>query len=66
MGHQRQVRLKSISAYRAGDTETVIDFDSTPENELDIPAIYNDHQFSQEFQLSTPANGCRASSASTT
>ncbi|MGZ8363870.1 MAG: TonB-dependent receptor [Caulobacteraceae bacterium] len=45
-----QVTLKSISAYRAGKTDTVIDFDAMPENVLDIPAVYSDHQFTQEFQ----------------
>jgi iron complex outermembrane receptor protein len=42
--------LKSITAYRSGDTETIIDFDETPLPTLDIPAIYSDDQFSQEFQ----------------
>ena len=42
--------LKSISAYRSGDTATIIDFDETPKPTLDIPAYYSDHQFSQEFQ----------------
>jgi iron complex outermembrane receptor protein len=42
--------LKSITAYRSGDTETVIDFDETPAPTLDIPAIYSDDQFTQEFQ----------------
>ena len=36
--------------YRDGETETVIDFDSMPENVLDIPGRYSDHQFSQELQ----------------
>jgi hypothetical protein len=43
--------FKSITAYRSGDTHTVIDFDETPLPTLDIPAIYSDDQFSQEFQL---------------
>jgi len=43
--------FKSISAYRSGETDTVIDFDNTPTPTLDIPAIYGDHQFTQEFQL---------------
>ena len=43
--------FKSISAYRSGETDTVIDFDNTPAPTLDIPAIYGDHQFTQEFQL---------------
>jgi iron complex outermembrane receptor protein len=42
--------FKSISAYRAGETEGTIDFDTLPGTFLDIPARYNDHQFTQEFQ----------------
>lgn len=44
------VTLKSITAYREGDTATVIDFDETPAPTLDIPAIYADDQVTQEFQ----------------
>ncbi len=47
--------LKSISAYRDGVTTTEgIDFDGTPAPILDIAApdtVYDDNQFSQEFQL---------------
>lgn len=43
--------LKSISAWRNGDTDTVIDFDNTPLPTLDIPAYYQDNQFTQEFQV---------------
>ncbi|MBN8551371.1 MAG: TonB-dependent receptor [Caulobacterales bacterium] len=42
--------LRSITASRRGDTATVIDFDQTPLPYLDVPAIYSDNQFSQEFQ----------------
>jgi len=42
--------FKSISAYRSGDTDTLIDFDNTPAPTLDVPAVYGDHQFTQEFQ----------------
>ena len=42
--------FKSITAYRSGHTDGVIDFDSLPAPTLDIPAHYGDHQFSQEFQ----------------
>jgi iron complex outermembrane receptor protein len=42
--------FKSITAYRAGETEGTIDFDNEPAALLDIPARYNDHQFTQEFQ----------------
>ncbi|MFT4954283.1 MAG: iron complex outermembrane receptor protein [Brevundimonas sp.] len=43
--------FKSITAYREGYTDTVIDFDGTPSPILDIPAYYADDQFTQEFQL---------------
>ncbi|MCR5876153.1 TonB-dependent receptor [Phenylobacterium sp. J426] len=45
------ITLKSISAYRAGETEGTIDFDNEPFAYLDVPARYNDHQFTQELQL---------------
>jgi iron complex outermembrane receptor protein len=45
------VTLKSISAYRDGETEGNIDFDGTPQPVLDIPAFYEDDQLSQEFQI---------------
>lgn len=45
------VTLKSITAYRDGETNGIIDFDNTPAPALDIPAFYQDNQFSQEFQL---------------
>ncbi|MCJ8159767.1 TonB-dependent receptor [Sphingomonas sp. LaA6.9] len=43
--------FKTISAYRDGHTETLIDFDNTPGPVLDIPARYDDRQFTQELQL---------------
>lgn len=45
------VTLKSITAYREGSTVTPIDFDALPQNDFDVPATYQDDQFSQEFQL---------------
>jgi len=42
--------LKSITAYRDGFTRGNIDFDGQPAPILDIPAEYDDDQFSQEFQ----------------
>lgn len=45
------VTLKSISAYREGETETPIDFDALPQQDFDVPARYADDQLSQEFQL---------------
>ncbi|KQN35625.1 TonB-dependent receptor [Sphingomonas sp. Leaf407] len=43
--------FKSISAYREGATNTVIDFDNTALPTLDVPAEYDDWQFTQELQL---------------
>ena len=43
--------FKSITAYRDGFTRGNIDFDNLPQPILDIPAAYNDDQFSQEFQV---------------
>ena len=45
------VTLKSITAYREGETTTPIDFDALPQPDFDVPAVYADDQFSQEFQL---------------
>jgi iron complex outermembrane receptor protein len=42
---------KSITAWRQGYTDTIIDFDSTQGPILDVPAFYNDDQFTQEVQL---------------
>jgi iron complex outermembrane receptor protein len=43
--------FKSITAYRKDHTATPIDFDALPAVDVDVPAIYRNHQFSQEFQL---------------
>jgi iron complex outermembrane receptor protein len=45
-----RLTFKSITASRKGHTDTVIDFDGTPVNTLDIPATYDDRSFSQELQ----------------
>ncbi|WP_113907538.1 TonB-dependent receptor [Aliidiomarina celeris] len=43
--------FKSVTAAREGYTDTNIDFDSTELPTLNVPAIYEDEQFTQEFQL---------------
>jgi len=43
--------LKSITAYRRDKTSTSIDFDSLPAQDVDVPAVYKNRQFSQEGQL---------------
>jgi iron complex outermembrane receptor protein len=45
------VTLKSITGYRKDNSTTPIDFDSLPDADLDVPAIYRNKQFSQELQL---------------
>ncbi|MEO5640390.1 MAG: TonB-dependent receptor [Sphingomicrobium sp.] len=43
--------LKSITGYRRDDTASPIDFDALPAVDADVPGIYRNKQFSQEFQL---------------
>lgn len=43
--------FKSITAYREDKTHTQIDFDALPQVDLDVEAIYDNEQLSQEFQL---------------
>ncbi|TPH14592.1 TonB-dependent receptor [Litorilituus lipolyticus] len=43
--------LKSVTASRSNYSRTNIDFDNTAERIFDVPAIYDDEQFTQEFQL---------------
>lgn len=44
--------FKSITSYREGETYTNIDFDNTSLASLHVPAVYEDDQTTQEFQLS--------------
>ncbi len=46
-----QITLRSITADREDYTESVIDFDSLPMYDLDAPVVFDNEQFSQEFQL---------------
>ncbi|MGB7417948.1 MAG: TonB-dependent receptor [Erythrobacter sp.] len=46
-----ELTLKSITGYREDSSTTPIDFDSLPAADLDVPAIYENEQFSQELQL---------------
>ena len=43
--------LKSITGYRKDKSTTPIDFDSLPAVDVDVPAVYENEQFSQEVQL---------------
>jgi iron complex outermembrane recepter protein len=43
--------LRNILAYRKDRSATPIDFDSLPAADVDVPAIYRNRQFSNEFQI---------------
>jgi len=47
--------LKSISAWRKDKSASPIDFDALPAVDLDVPALYNNEQISQEVQLQIDA-----------
>jgi len=49
--------FKYVLARRESDTETNIDFDTTPLPLVDVRAFYNDKQTSQEVQLNFDAGG---------
>ena len=44
------LKLRTITAYRKDKSQTPIDFDALPYADVDVPAIYRNHQFSQELQ----------------
>ena len=44
------LKLRTITAYRKDHSKTPIDFDALPYADVDVPAIYRNHQFSQELQ----------------
>ena len=43
--------LRSITAFRRDESNTPIDFDALPAVDVDVPAIYENQQTSQELQL---------------
>jgi iron complex outermembrane receptor protein len=43
--------LRNILAYREDESHAPIDFDSLPAADVDVPAIYRNQQFSNEFQI---------------
>jgi iron complex outermembrane receptor protein len=43
--------FRSITAWRKDESLAPIDFDSTPAPNFDVPAVYNNKQTSQEFQV---------------
>lgn len=46
-----RITLRDIAAYREDRSATPIDFDALPAQDVDVPAIYSNHQFSNELQL---------------
>ena len=46
------ISFKNIVSYRDDMSTTPIDFDSLPLVDLDVPGLYENHQFSEEFQTS--------------
>ncbi|MDP5136230.1 TonB-dependent receptor [Rheinheimera baltica] len=49
--------FKSITSQRESYSKTNIDFDNTSLDIFDVPAIYDDEQFTQEFQLNYQTDG---------
>ncbi|HYJ84367.1 MAG TPA: TonB-dependent receptor, partial [Allosphingosinicella sp.] len=45
------ITLRNITAYRRDRSATPIDFDALPAADVDVPAIYRNRQFSNEFQI---------------
>ncbi|MGD9264793.1 MAG: TonB-dependent receptor [Lysobacterales bacterium] len=45
------ITVKNIIAAREDESWTPIDFDSLPAADLDVPAIYDNEQFSEELQI---------------
>ena len=43
--------VKNVLAYRDDETWSPIDFDSLPSDDLDVPVLYTNEQFSEEFQV---------------
>ncbi|OQW77275.1 MAG: TonB-dependent receptor [Proteobacteria bacterium ST_bin13] len=49
--------FRSITSYRQDDSATPIDFDALPAVDVDVPAFYNNNQFSQEIQFLVETGG---------
>ncbi|MBX3560367.1 MAG: TonB-dependent receptor [Sphingomonas sp.] len=52
-----RVTLRSITSWRRDESGTPIDFDALPAVDVDVPAIYENRQVSQELQLLYNAGG---------
>lgn len=46
-----KITLKNIVAYREDESFQQIDFDSLPVADVDVPVLYKNDQFSEEFQI---------------
>ncbi|HVM22755.1 MAG TPA: TonB-dependent receptor [Sphingomicrobium sp.] len=51
VGINEWLKFRTITAYRSDRSKTPIDFDALPYADVDVPAIYRNRQFSQEFQV---------------
>ncbi len=49
--------VKNIIAARDDETASPIDFDSLPVDDLDVPVVYENDQFSEEFQVKYSGDG---------
>jgi iron complex outermembrane recepter protein len=49
--------FRSITGYRKDDSSSPIDFDALPVVDVDVPAFYNNRQFSQEVQALVDTGG---------
>ena len=52
--------FRSITAYRADESFSPIDFDALPAVDVDVPAFYKNSQFSQELQVLVDAGPVQA------
>jgi iron complex outermembrane receptor protein len=52
--------FRSISGFRKDDSGSPIDFDALPAVDVDVPAFYNNEQFSQEVQALVDTGGFNA------
>jgi iron complex outermembrane receptor protein len=46
-----EITIRNITAYRRDRSATPIDFEALPAADVDVPAIYRNRQFSNEFQI---------------
>ena len=51
IGIAEGLNIRSVTAYRQDDSGSPIDFDALAAVDFDVPAIYENNQFSQELQL---------------